>query len=150
MLYLERHKLYLHTFPEGNFSHTIIPSESAKELIEIALEADGFFGTFNHDNLNPDRADYRFKEFIDAMKEHCDISLPIKKFFFEDEDQDGNKLYCGNPPGICSLKKDDVLIIVDYNFSFPEEIEGQSSVDRLTNMPLFPDSIKFHKFEMVE
>lgn len=150
MLYLERHKLHLHTFPEGNFSHTIISPQSAKNLIESALEADKFFGTFNHDNLNPDRADYRFKEFINAMEEHCNIALPIKKFFMEDEDQDGRPLYCGNPPGLCPLKSGDVLIVVDYCFSFAEHSKGQSIADRFANMPLAPDTIKFHKFEMIE
>ena len=80
MLYLERHDLHLRTFPEGKISHRVISHKDAKRKIEQALETDKFYGTFKHDNRNPEHADKRFKDFITAMESHCDIKLPVENF----------------------------------------------------------------------
>ena len=150
MLYLERHGLHLRTFPEGKISHKIISHKNAKKRIEQALETDKFFGTFNHDNRNPEYADKRFKDFITAMENHCNIKLPVRKFFNEEVWDEDEKLTFGNPAGLAVLKKGDVLIVVDYCFSMPENTEDNTGLDRIFNMPISPDTIKFHLFEMID
>ncbi len=150
MLYLERHELHLRTFPEGNIRHKIILHKDARKRIEQAVESDKFFGTFKHDNRNPKRADKRFKDFITAMENHCSIKLPVRKFFNEEVSDEDEKLTFGNPAGLAILKKDDVLIVVDYCFSMPENKEGETGIASLLNMVIAPDTIKFHLFEMID
>ena len=62
----------------------------------------------------------------------------------------GKKLTFGNPAGLAVLKKGDVLIVVDYCFGMSENTEGETGLDRIFNMPISPDTIKFHLFEMIE
>ncbi|MBL4854412.1 MAG: hypothetical protein JKY25_09260 [Robiginitomaculum sp.] len=150
MLYLERHELHLRTFPEGNIRHKTTSHKDARKRIEQAIESDKFLGTFNHDNFNPKRADKKFKDFITAMEKHCSIKLPVRKFFNEEVWDENEKLTFGNPAGLAILKKGDVLIVVDYCFTMPDNTEGETGLNRIFNMPISPDTIKFHLFEMIE
>jgi len=100
MLYLEKHDLHLSTFPVGDFSHKIISTEQAKSLIEQAIEDEEFLGIFTHDNANPERADKKFAQCIKALNEHCDIQIPVNKFFNEEILEEGETLTFGSPAGL--------------------------------------------------
>ncbi len=150
MLYLEKHNLHLTAFPTGNFSHKTLSVKEAKKMIERAIDTDGFHGIFTHDNSNPERADKSFDQFLKAMDEHCNIHIPVNKFFNEEILEDGETLTFGNPACLITLQKGDVLMVVDYCFSMPENTEGKTGLDRLLNMSISPDTIKFHVFEMID
>lgn len=148
MLYLERHDLHLMTFPEGKFEHQIITKEKAKLLIDKSITKDTFFGSYKHDNSNPQRAEKKFKEFVELLKEHCDIELPIDKFFEKDVDENGEEIFFGHPAGLFTLKENDQLLLVNYAFSL--DLEADKPFDLDDGFTISPDSLKFHLFQLLK
>ena len=135
------------TFPEGKFEHQIITKEEAKLLIEKAITKNNFFGSYRHDNSNPKRADKKFNEFVNLLKEHCDIELPLDKFFDKDTDEDGNEIFFGHPAGLFTLEEDDQLLLVDYAFSL--EFKTGKPFDIDDGFTISPDTLKFHLFQIL-
>lgn len=131
----------------SRFLHELVSVEQAKEIIEAAVYKKDFLGTFNYDNANPERANKKFKAFLEMMEEHCDIKLPVGDFFSESKEEDGENSFFGHPPGLFTLKDDDVLLVVDYCFSLPNrKAKGNFDLDSL--FEIAPDTIKFHKFSL--
>ena len=64
--------------------------------------------------------------------------------------EDGETLTFGNPAGLAMLGKSDALLVVDYCFSMAENTEGETGIDRFLNMPICPDTITLHLFEMIK
>lgn len=147
MLYLETHDLHLMTFPEGKFEHQIITKEEAKLLIDKSITENDFFGSYRHDNSNPKRADKKFNEFVDLLKEHCDIDLPLEKFFDKDIDENGKEIFFGHPAGLFTLTEGDQLLLVDYAFSLELKTDKPFNLD--DGFSISPDTLKFHLFQLL-
>jgi len=143
MLLFERHELHLSTFPEGNFSHLIIPVEKTKALVEDAISKKEFVGIYEEDHESPEESNEEFKEFIRIMKDHCGISLPMDLFVEKEIDENWKILYWPNPGGLIELSKEDKLIVVDYNYSF------KNNKINFDEYIIARDSMKFHLFESI-
>ena len=146
MLLFERHELHLNTFPEGNFSHLIIPVEKTKVLVENAISKKEFVGIYEEDDDSPEESHKEFQEFVRIMKDHYNISIPMDLFVEKEIDENWKVLYWPHMSGLMALGKDDKLIVADYNY----QLEGNKRDDLdFDTFAIAPESIKFYLFESV-
>lgn len=113
------------------------------------MAAGQIYATYQHDNRDPQKADQKFKKFLEVLREQHEIVINEALFFDQCTDEETGKIsWFGKPAGVVPIGDQCKLLVVDYGYSMPEKALCEYDEGDLFDWPIAEDTMAFHLFEV--